>query len=321
VPLGIQAFNVSKGYHLALPRSIAPYIPQKFYSYLTVTPSTVDSTYVVLAQTIGGQTSLADGFYSTLGYIGLSGEYVSTNYVNLSTSLYWNDWPSMGSATAGYASMAPVALSAEIHCNSSQATSAGDVYFGRLNTNIDLADVNINARTWYNLIGSTVGRPGISLQSYFQLYKNQHIHATPMDPVEYETFRPAIPGGGVTPLSTVQFSEAMTPLVFMFPRVPTAGTSYTIRVGGEFRVRYPISFAASTLHRKHAPSSQSTWNRAVHEAESIGEYGAEALGVVGGLVAASTAAPEFAAAAGFEEALPAIRALGRGRIGRMGPRL
>jgi len=258
--MAAQVFDANHPMHMALPMHVMPYVVQRFIVNLQVSPSTTpDNFSYVVCMPNGfapGHTNQLNVANSTVMISGNSGTLLSAAARTNSSDL--------NSLAGTGAEVAFSAMSASILCDSSQNVSAGRVWMGRLSAPIE--NWGNNSSTFDTAFLPFISRHDVRPLSYHALYAPKKLIAAPLDFIQYETFL----GVQAATLSQHNTSwNALTPLVFVFSHMPTGSlTSYNIRLSLEARVRYPVNDSRYSMHQKHKPTSQDTFNKLVSGAES-----------------------------------------------------
>jgi len=268
-----RAFNALDNYHLPLPRSSGPYsVWRSSVQFQTSLPVLILGVYKNVSDTAVLANTPVWSNICCLAGTGLAtaiNAAASTNAVGFDFSRFASD---------NLAVLSPAAATFQIRCPTSVFTAAGTVYGTRVKSDLALAG---SARTWSQFATQIFSTQSMRAMTAYELCgKCVKVDLLPMDIVEMEDFRNVNnSAGGVfawdatgSPnfLNTIA-PCALTPAVVYNPTLATLDIVATF----EWRVRFdPLDMAAAG-HVNYPPAAESTWNKLVHQAHSIGESGFE----------------------------------------------
>jgi len=280
----MQVFDANHSSHLPLPMLVTPYAVQRFLVNINVTLTNAASNSYLIIMPNGYAGSTQGSVVGINSTVAISGS--ATTAVNAATIYTAPDLNALANTVAAGYQAPEVAFSAasvNLLCTSNQQSSSGSVWIGRSQAPIEnWGSVSTNFDSQF---GAITVRQDIKPLSFFELYKAHNILALPMDFVSYETFTPLVPQALLQTNATAV--NALTPIILCFG---PGNANYNVRVAFEGRVRYPISDSRYTLHQRHTPTPQGTFNGLVGQAERViggvfrdGEEAAERVvrGVVG----------------------------------------
>lgn len=305
----LQAFDANHPAHLPLPMRISPYVVQRCIQNISIQASTTEVTYLLIGpqRLENSQSASVSGPYLT-PLVALSG--LGSTLLSAATPYTSSDLASLGSSASSYGAAAEAtcsAMSASLLCTSNMNLGGGLVWMGRSPGALDRIDNSTLPLTFDRLVGGFIGRPGVLPMSYYELFKSKIVHSIPMDMVDYMSFDPVYASGTAPSVATLEFDHGLAPIVVVFSAVPPGlSVTYNIRVAMEFRVRYPMSLAQSSLHESWTPTPQGVFDALVGEVESLTGGVTEGIG-------SSVGAALFTGA-------PSNQGRSRGGFGRMGPR-
>jgi hypothetical protein len=185
----------------------------------------------------------------------------------------------LGEASLNGARMVPAAITVQIMNGEALQDAAGIVYIGRSKTVLDLMG---DGRTWKQVMEELVSYSAPRLCSAGKLaLRGVQVNAIPNNMSVLSDFVPRrVPVAGRQIWDQANYQtdfEGFGPIFVYNP--DNVALKYLVTI--EWRMRFDPLNPAYAGHVMHSPASESTWNRVIGEAESLGHGVKDIADVVG----------------------------------------
>lgn len=285
-----QALNALHPCHLPLPRAVGA------YTVIRTTDIVNSSREAVFFGTFKGP---AQQFTETTWLSAVAVTNPTTAGLDVaigdsagSGNAYFYTSSALGESSLNGARMVPAAVTVQIMNGESLQDANGIVYIGRSKTVLDLMG---DGRTWRQVMEELVSYSAPRLCSAGKLaLRGVQVNAVPNNMSVLSDFVPRrIPSSGRQIWNQDNYQvdfEGFGPIFAYNP--DNVALKYLVTI--EWRMRFDPLNPAYAGHVMHTPASESTWNRVIGEAESLGHGVKDIADVVGDV---GMAALPFVAAA------------------------
>lgn len=266
----LQVFDAFSPQHLPLPRAVGEYTVVRYTQVVNSSdPLIVFGTFESAIST----TTHGDNPWSSIIAVGSSNLSWAMNDATAGQeAAMWamDSWTTAGNA---FATFAPAAFSVQVMNPNALQTTSGICYIGRMKT---VPGMMNNPQTWQTFATNFTSYNAPRLCSAAKLaMRGVQVDAIPMNMAEVSDFKSRVvePGfarvawnGSGTPIASAAYPSGFTPIVVYNPN----GINLQFLVCMELRTRFDPQNPAQAGHVFHPVASDSTWDRLIRGASSLG---------------------------------------------------
>lgn len=278
------ALNAMHPAHLALPRAVGSYSVIR-----TTDVITTDRQAMLFGAFMGGGNEYTGQMWHS--HIAVGSEDIARSIGDAVPNAYFFGSPAIAADALNGARMVPAAITVQIMNGDALQTTAGIAYVGRSKTVLNLMG---DSRTWEEVMKELVSYSAPRLCSAGKLaLRGVQTNAVPNNMQQLSDFAPRrAPPPGLYAWTEATYGTDFEGFGQAFVYNPSSiFLSYLVTI--EWRVRFDPLNPAYAGHTMHEPASESTWNKVIGSAESMGNGVVDIADVTADIGAAAFVAAPF----------------------------